>query len=427
MSASTDLSSGLKLTRFRLRQQSLHGLSYFFHTFFDIIVGAQSGGGVSFHLEIWQNLLYGDKTMRKRLLTLAVASFVAAQVNAGTVTSDGSDIIISTKGGLGMKTADGSKSFGLGGRIQWDYNKAEADNDPGPDEEDMGIRRARIYASGHVGNWAYKAQFNIGENGSSSGTVEDLYIRYTGFGKLANITIGKQLEPFTLEGLTSSKDISMLERSAMFEMYGGPRNTGIKLSGTGSNFTYDLGAFEDGVPCDDGGSSCEANELSLIGRVTGAIITEGSVLHGGIGYKDQSGSERSTYNLELAAVLGPFHAQAEYFDMEDDLNNEDYDGYYAQLGWIITGESRPYKNGAFRIVSPSSKAGAWELVVRHEEGDGNYSDIELGSTDGEQTAFGVNYYPNSNVRIGASYMTGEDDMTGEEGEEFRVRFQYVYK
>jgi phosphate-selective porin OprO/OprP len=151
------------------------------------------------------------------------------------------------------------------------------------------------------------------------------------------------------------------------------------------------------------------------------------VVHLGAGYTtrdaDTQADEVDTFNLELAGAFGPFHAQAEYFDSEE--GQVDVDGYYVQLGWIITGESRPYKAGAFKRVKPASPKGAWEVFARVEDGDGKYSDVGLATTDGEQTTLGVNYYANKNVRLGMSYMDGEE-ANGASGDEVRARLQYAF-
>ena len=114
---------------------------------------------------------------------------------------------------------------------------------------------------------------------------------------------------------------------------------------------------------------------------------------------------------------------SEYFDAEE--GSVDSDGFYVQAGWVITGETRPYKGGKFKRIKPANKSGAWEAVVRYEDGEGKYSDIGLTTADGEQTTFGVNYYANNAVRIGLSYMDGELE-TGEEGDELRARLQFVF-
>ena len=80
---------------------------------------------------------------------------------------------------------------------------------------------------------------------------------------------------------------------------------------------------------------------------------------------------------------------------------------------------------AFKRVKPSSPKGAWEVVARFEDGDGKYSDVGLATTDGEQTTLGLNYYANSNVRLGVSYMDGEE-ANGTSGDEVRARLQYAF-
>ena len=390
--------------------------------------------------------------MKLKLLSAAIIAATATTANAGTVTTDGQDLVLSTKGGLKVATKDKSASFQVGGRLQWDYDQTESDiNNIERTTDDFDVRRARIYVKGHYGDWGYKAQFNVAESdGADGGDAEDLYIRYMGFGKSANITVGKQKEPFGLEEQTSSKDITALERSAMTEFYAFGRNAGIQLHGKGSNWTYGVGAFEG-----DGDGSDDAGELGFTGRVTVAPIkTDNSVVHIGAGFSNRSNLEYDladltnglltgdveadlqTYNLELAGAIGPFHAQAEYFDAEVDVDadilpssvTEDFDGYYLQLGWIITGESRPYKDGKFKKVKPSSPSGAWEVVLRYEDGDGKFSDVGIGSGEGEQLTAGVNYYANNNVRLGLSYMDGERTERGAdaEGQEIRARVQFTF-
>ena len=179
--------------------------------------------------------------MSKKYLGLALAISAASAAQAGTVTSSGKDLVIDTDSGIKVKTSDNSASFQLGGRIQWDYDATRSD-DNGVDQTDFDVRRARLYAKGHFGDWAYKTQFNVAESdGAEGGDAEDLYIRYLGFGSAANLTIGKQKEPFGLEELTSSKDMPALERSAMTERYAPGRSGGIQLSGKGDNWTYGIG------------------------------------------------------------------------------------------------------------------------------------------------------------------------------------------
>ena len=344
--------------------------------------------------------------MKRNLLVvlLAMSGLITSEVMA--------EVDVSTKGGL--KVTSGEYEFKFGGRIMYDYNKSEKNGVT--DEDAFDLRRGRVYASGKIGgDWSFKAQFNIDGSGA-----EDLYLRYVGFGKAANITIGNQKMPFGLERLTSSKDISVLERSAVTERYSIGHAEGVILDGVlSNNQTYAIGVFTD-----EANEAKKGEETGFAARYTMAPInTDNSVVHFGLAYKNLE--DDSAFGIEAAAVSGPFHIQAEYVDGEEG-NDDDLSAYYIQAGYVITGETRPYSNGIFKRVSPNSKSGAWEVVARYEEGDGNYSDIELGTTDAKAFTLGLNWYAHDNVRFGINYTDGEDNTDNDDGNEFRVRFQLTF-
>jgi len=355
-------------------------------------------------------------------LTAATAMF-ASTANA--------EVKVSTNGGL--KVTSGEYEFKFGGRIMYDYNKSELNGVT--DEDGFDLRRGRVFASGKIAkDWSFKTQFNTNGDG-----VEDLYLRYTGWGKGANVTIGNQKVPFGLEELESSKDISILERSAITEQFAIGRAESVQLHGAlGGNSTYALSVFaEDQDDSND-------DEIGFAARYTIAPVkTDNSVLHLGLAYRDIADSD--AFGLEFGAASGPFHVQAEYAD--GDFGSSSLDGFYIQAGYILTGESRPYKKGVFKRVSPKAKTGAWEIVARFEDGDGNHSDIELGRTDATAYTIGLNWYAHKNVKLGINYTDGEDNnltpasfdvdpMTGvstqtspalfNDGSEFRIRFQLTF-
>ena len=327
---------------------------------------------------------------------------------ADVFTTNGNDVVVNIKERIEIESSDGNYSAKLGGRIQWDYNYAELNGVV--DEDDVSTRRARFYLSGNVNDWSYKAQFNLG-NGNG-GTHEDLYIRYKGWGKQAVVTIGNQNEPFGLEQLESSKDISYLERSAVTEAYAPGRQKGIVFSGQRGDMTYALGVFEyDDV--NDG--------TAMTGRVTYAPIKSANeVLHFGVAHSNRD-EDLDITGLEVAYAIGRYHIQSEFISSKE--NNASREGLYVQAGWIITGEKRPYKNGIFKRVKPGNSSGAWELVVRYEDGDGAYSDEELGSTDATSYGVGINYYINNFIRIGATFTDAKDNINNDNGSEFRIRLQ----
>ncbi len=399
-----------------------------------------------------------------RGLTLTLLSAAVAAANAGTVTTDGQDIVISTKGGFAAKTADGKHAFKIGGRVQLDYNNFDgvfnADQD-GNTGSDLFFRRARLFVSGTIDkDWDYKVQFNVGEDGGDGGSVEDLFIRYTGFGDLANLTFGKQKESFGLEELTSSKHITAIERSAPTSAFAPGRGVGVQLSGFASNWTYGVGVFRN----DEGGN--DEIDWAMTGRTTFApIVTDTTVLHLGAAVSQRDGTFGSfnvrpelravdgsdriqsadfddygselRMGLEAAAVFGPFHAQAEYFDssFEGNGGSDDYDadGYYAQVGFFLTGESRPYDNegGSFDKVKPNSGIGAWELFARFSQLDLSADLNNQGETGNaaDIMTVGVNWYATSSVRAGINYVMADYDnaINGEDdGSAIAARLQIAF-
>lgn len=128
--------------------------------------------------------------MKKTAMAVAIASVTAMAAQAGTVTSDGPDIVLKTKGGLEAKTADGKASFKIGGRIQLDYNSYDGVMNavPGEDGSDLFFRRARLELEGHYSDWGYLMSYNLIESGS----IDQLHTTYMGFGDLAELTFGQQ-------------------------------------------------------------------------------------------------------------------------------------------------------------------------------------------------------------------------------------------
>jgi phosphate-selective porin OprO and OprP len=141
------------------------------------------------------------------------------------------------------------------------------------------------------------------------------------------------------------------------------------------------------------------------------------------------------YGLELAGAFRNFYAEGQYFRFGYDTRNitvagtgvvgpispsVDFDGWYAQATYVLTGESRPYNIGAGSFGSPkparpfsleTGGIGAWEVGVR-------YSTVNLNDTSsgfivngGKQSlwTFGVNWYVNNNVRFMLNYITGDID------------------
>ncbi|HEY9030388.1 MAG TPA: porin [Kangiella sp.] len=378
--------------------------------------------------------------MKLKLIAVAIATVISAPAFAETETSG--------KAGSGFTVKTDDVSFSVFGRVQYDVDIWDGDAFSNADESgsDSEIRRGRIGISGKIAkDWSGKIEANFND-ASGETNLEDAYVKYTGM-EGADLLIGKHKEPFGLEENTSSKDITAIERTTITNALSPGKNYGVSLGGGSNDFTWKFGIYDRGE---------EGNNIAtgFSGRVTTApIATKDEVFHLGFGYTqgrlagntygeaDQrleihtadekigsgsiAGESIMAYNLEAAYSAGPFHAQAEYFDGEVDggswTNDTDIEGYYAQVGYILTGESRPYSKGVFKRVKPKGDAGAWEVF-------GRFSSYEPDTDEAETFTVGLNYYANAAVRIGLNYVSADMTEAGvdKDGDALAVRFQYVF-
>ena len=103
--------------------------------------------------------------MRKQFAGFAASALalaVSAQAMAGTVTTDGTDIVIKTKSGLEVATTDKQYSFKLGGRIQADFDQFDGfyttNNDAG---NEAYFRRAQLELGGNYKDWRYQINYDL--------------------------------------------------------------------------------------------------------------------------------------------------------------------------------------------------------------------------------------------------------------------------
>ncbi|HEY8158678.1 MAG TPA: porin [Methylobacter sp.] len=124
------------------------------------------------------------------------------------------------------------------------------------------------------------------------------------------------------------------------------------------------------------------------------------------------------FGAESALVYGPFSAQGEYIATNVSghgyNDGETLDGYYGYVSYFLTGESRAYKSktGAWDRLKPNRNFdmkggwGAWELATGYDSINLNSGAIKGGRAS--TAKFGVNWYPNSHVRVMANYVHALD-------------------
>lgn len=109
--------------------------------------------------------------------------------------------------------------------------------------------------------------------------------------------------------------------------------------------------------------------------------------------------------LEAAWIHGPLLVQGEYLTFSaDPAGKPSYrgEGFYAQGSWVLTGESRPYKNGSIGNVRPMNDYGAFEVALRYSQVDLNDAPV-LGGKQNDWT-IGANWYLGQHFKFQANYI-----------------------
>ena len=384
------------------------------------------------------------------------------------------------KKGLVIKGADGDFSIKLGGRMHADYSNHTGDESLSGKKEAVDgteIRRGRIALSGTV----YKDYDYIIETdfGGDRISVKDLFLVYHGFDKPLEFTVGHQKHAVSMEIQESSNDIMFTERSlvsALTVPYF-DRAIGVNLKGFGNNWNVQGGVYGDSMTNgasnkDEGrgfglrGSFAPVNEADKVLHVGGSLgyrkVSEDNLANtratefsyrttnlSGLKLSDAKFTNMDDVKLaglELAAMYGPFSFQSEYAKAtvsRDTGSDVDFDAYYAQVGYTLTGESRTYKgsDGEFKRLTPKNNFdqkkgtwGAWEVAGRYDQLDLNDGNI----TGGEQKrlSLSLNWYLNDDVRVLAGYtrafdlkdapVTKADGSDADDIDVYTVRAQWAF-
>ena len=356
------------------------------------------------------------------------------------------DVKISMKPSPKIESLDGNYSFQPFGRVHFDVTSF--DDDKFDHASNATFRRARLGFKGNLGeDFKYKTQIDFaGENVA----IKDVSLTYTGL-DMADIKIGNHKPSFGMENNVSSNYIMFMERSSATNAFTRSEILGVNVMSGGDDWSFNAGIFNE----DAGNTSTGEDEdisLDLRGSVNVLGMMDEStenVLHVGAGYSHRkpTGNVRfrarpgtgdgnrqidtgniaavddiGVYNAELGAVIGPFTFQGEYFntDLSRSGSNADakFDGYFGQVGWFLTGESRPYSgsNGKFGRVKPNNpfslSEGGWgalEVMARYDSTDLN--DVGAGITGGKMdtTSLGVNWHLNDRMRVMGNVIDVDSD------------------
>jgi phosphate-selective porin OprO/OprP len=381
----------------------------------------------------------------------------------------GQDIQFSLKNGRpSLKTADGDFTFEIRSLVQFDtayYAQGEA---PAGDDFSSGsnFRRARFGADGTVfKDWYYEFIYDFGGSGTEGSTISSAFIQYDGLAPF-HWRIGAYAPPESFEDSTSASDLMFLERAQPTDLARGIAGADGRDATTIFAYGDDYFAavsYTGGVV---GDTAVFDEQQAMVGRAAYRIIDSSDVnlaigadttyvfkladLTAGadsahafrlrerpelnvdseslrlIDTGNFDASDVWEWGAEAAGNWNSLYAQGGYFQYDvtlrnSPLTNPNFDGWYVQASWVITGEAKKYRpeRGAFGMPQPNDPFsidhagwGAWEVA-------GRYSDLDLndnpgvanaptpvgGVRGGEQHIWtaGVNWYPNNTIRFLLDY------------------------
>ena len=343
------------------------------------------------------------------------------------------NVKVSNKGKLKIKSTSEDFQYQIGGRIQVDAASYDADNYEFTSGTE--IRRARLFVKGRMyKNWLWKSQLEFSGNEIE---VKDMYLAYE-FDPMT-LRLGQFSESGSLEDSTSSKNITFMERSLPVLAFApGERRIGVALNSYHKQGSYSLGFFGDNDSAEE-----IAHGKGVSGRASYAPWhSKTQTLHLGTWLQYRTPPKNITRfrarpeahidnsrlvstkkiahtshyfinGLEAAWVNGAVSLQGEYLitqvSRENDLSELSFSGYYGYASWFITGESRPYElqEGAFGKIKPNrivtnGGIGAWEVALRFSSINLNDHDIAGGKED--NITLGLNWYANTNIRFMLNYV-----------------------
>jgi phosphate-selective porin OprO/OprP len=396
--------------------------------------------------------------MKKNVLTSAAVVALATAAGATAAQAQSAPAPTHSTSWTGTVGEDrfGDQRFRMRGRFQYDVYSQ--DWDVGAEDQNRSyIRRAFLGVQGRFSEqWRYKVDFALapGDDSSNQVAVDDAFIEWVNDDW--SLVIGEHNITSPLEDRISSLDVPFNERSSMINAYEFGRRAGIGVITGGANWSASAAVQGDSLNNADnlsGGANGDES-TAISGRFTWAPIfettPEGTTLvHIGLSARQRDrngdgafqyrtrplngrgdrlvsstalGDSDTTFGAELALQWGAFGLQAEYATLEGEGTapgvDFESDGYYVDVYWSLTGESRNYRGnqGSFGAIAPRNAVnnggwGHWMLSARYDYLD--LSDPTFGANRGEQSAYGVglDWVPIDHVRFKLNYAVSDMERT----------------
>jgi phosphate-selective porin OprO and OprP len=371
-------------------------------------------------------------------------------------------------GRLTVSSPNGAFSLSLRALVQFDVGYfAQGKNPPSVDlNSGTNFRRAQLGFQGTVfKDWAYNFIYDFGGYGvEGRGYIYNAYIQYDGL-KPFGIRVGAYTPSEGQEDQTSSGELFFTERAASVDVArniaGAPSREAISIFAQDDNYLVSLSYT--GKKTGDGTSTGASvgtfdAQQSIIGRAAWLAVSAPDVkwlVEGHITevlkLSDATASPAATvirfsngpevavdasktvdtgnidanrvreFGFETAGTYDGFYGQGGWFRYEIDrrtaVPNPNFDGWYAFLGYSLTGEQHPYDptTASFRNLRPAKPLGspggwgAWEVLARYSSIDLDYQPFATAATGGiaggkqDVWTIGLNWYPNNAIKFQLDY------------------------
>ena len=369
-------------------------------------------------LTIWGGLVFSAKSQSTDdVLNLLIQKNVVSQKDADSIRAEAA---IASQANLAKIKAfpiNAAKKITIAGYTQVRYQALEETGKI----DGFDIRRARLDVKGVISPyWSYRVQFDM----AGTPKLIDAYAELK-LNDYFNFTIGQAKIPFSLENLTSSNKLELIDRSQAVEALvargkdvGGNQNgrdIGIQLGGTILKLKdrpvvdYRLGVYNgSGINTTDTNEKKDFATRLIVHPIVGldisAALYNGSrfvpeVKTGTVVTSPAKNVDRNRYGFDLNYDLKDLAIRGEYIHGTDDL--VDREGYYFQAGYYFLQKKL-------------------ELIAKYDFYDADKAKVDNAST---WYVFGANYNFNTNVRLQANYTFKQEEGTSIDNNMASVQFQ----
>jgi phosphate-selective porin OprO/OprP len=297
------------------------------------------------------------------------------------------------------------------------------------------LRRLYLAIYGRLGaDWKYRGQFGFNKG---KAVVSTTVLSYLGF-EPAKITLGYQKEPFSLEYMTAPKQRAFTERALPTAVVPG-KKIGLTIGGHGRRWTLAGGVFGakyNNTPSGDpGGNATQARFGESLRGTFAPIATRDFVWEVGVSAATRVADSSHTFGFdsrpeedvvgarlvntgqiedvtsvqnyggESGVYAGRVTVQGEYLDARlkrsGSLPQLNFDGWYVQATWTLTGGRRRFVPSIGKVLAPTSQPRAVELALRYSALDLNEGGVSGG--DEHDITAGVNWYAMHDVLLMVDY------------------------